>query len=447
MTKEELQKKLSEAEDTIRILKEELDDTNRGMIALSIDFENRVERRTEKLNELNKNLKVQIEKRIAALQQFAESEKKYFDLYNNAPNMYISVDPKTTRIVQFNQTLADTLGYTRDELLGADIFKVYHPDSMREAEKVFNTFIETGTVKDAELKLARKDGSSIDTILNVSAVRDQFGNIIMSNSVWVDITEKKRMERELFRVNQELESRVIQRTAELEAAIRELEAFSYSVSHDLRAPLRTINGFSQVLLEDFGESLTETAQDYLERINNASDNMGKLIDGLLRLSRISRQEINRKTNDATEIAIEIINELELSDPDRNVEWDIQQNMLAKADPELFKVVLQNILWNAWKFTRNKRKSKIKFTILNNTDTNAKDNSDNVFCVKDNGAGFNMEYVSKIFEPFQRLHSDMDYSGTGIGMATVKRVINRHGGRIWAEGAVGKGASVFFTLPE
>ena len=227
---------------------------------------------------------------------------------------------------------------------------------------------------------------------------------------------------------------------ELEGANRELEAFSYSVSHDLRAPLRTIDGFSQILQEDFEEVLDEEGLDYLGRVRTASAHMATLIDDLLDLSRVGRRPLRRESVDLTRLAVEIIEELRVSQPERNVEFVVEKDINAYGDVSLLKVALENLLGNAWKFTQREPRARIEFGADRNPGTLAP-----VYYVRDNGAGFDQTYADKLFGAFQRLHGQDEFEGTGIGLATVARIIHRHGGRVWAEGEVGKGATFHFTL--
>jgi signal transduction histidine kinase len=244
----------------------------------------------------------------------------------------------------------------------------------------------------------------------------------------------------LFRSLKQREEALQQRTLQLETANSELDAFSYSVSHDLRAPLRTIDGFSLALLEDYAERLDETGKDYLQRIRSGSQNMGQLIDDLLNLSRISRRQIQRKHLDLSALVRDIATKLKQQAPQRQVEITISEGIRVEADPGLLRVGMENLLNNAWKFTGKRDAAKIKFGV---------DQRDGmpVYFIRDNGVGFDMAYVDKLFGAFQRLHGRAEFPGTGIGLATVRRIIHRHGGRIWAEGEIHKGATFYFTLPK
>jgi len=278
-----------------------------------------------------------------------------------------------------------------------------------------------------------------------SESNDEIGHLGTAFNAMLDQIQLREQARsvaaqELTLAKLELEQRVRDRTAELETANKELEAFSYSVSHDLRAPLRSINGFAHALAEDYGSQLDVNARDYLNRVQKASERMGLLIDDLLNLSRLSRAPLHRDGINLSAIASEVIDDLRKTEPGRSVDVVITPDMTCNGDPNLLRVALQNLIGNAWKYTRRTAQAHIKFTVT-------KENDRHVYCVRDNGAGFNMQYADKLFSPFQRLHSAQEFEGTGVGLATVSRVIKRHGGNIWAESVVGQGATFCFTLGE
>ena len=247
--------------------------------------------------------------------------------------------------------------------------------------------------------------------------------------------ERRRADDETRVLNRQLE----ERTAELEAANQELEAFSYSVSHDLRAPLRSIDGFTQALAEDYADRLDEQARDYTQRVRKAAQRMGILIDDLLRLSRVTRAEMHRRSVDLSAVALEVAGALRVTEPNREISIEVEAGLAGLGDPQLLRVALENLLGNAWKFTSRVAAPRIEFGAT-------QQNGATTYFIRDNGAGFDSQYAGKLFSAFQRLHSSAEYPGTGIGLATVQRVILRHGGRVWAEGEVGKGATFYFTLP-
>ncbi len=229
-----------------------------------------------------------------------------------------------------------------------------------------------------------------------------------------------------------------ERTFELAALNKELAAFAYSVSHDLRAPLRGIDGFSQALLEDYADKLDAEGQDYLRRVRAASQRMGQLIDDLLKLSRVTRAQVRRETVDLSSLAQVVAAELEQREPERQVEFVIGEGLITKGDARLLRVMLENLLGNAWKFTAKHPRTRIEFRVTQHKGESA-------YFVRDDGVGFDMAYADKLFGAFQRLHSADEFEGTGIGLATVQRIIHRHGGRVWAEGAEEQGATFYFTL--
>jgi light-regulated signal transduction histidine kinase (bacteriophytochrome) len=253
-----------------------------------------------------------------------------------------------------------------------------------------------------------------------------------------DITAHKRADEESRRLNTELEQRVRARTAQLEASNKELEAFVYSASHDLRAPLRGIDGWSLALVEDYGNQLEPGALNYLDRVRSETHRMGHLIDDLLQLSRISRSEMHRDTVDLSRAAESIAARLREAHPKRQLEFTIQPAITAFGDGRLLEVALTNLLQNAVKFSGSRAHARIQFDAVERE-------GQTVFTVRDNGVGFDMAYASHLFGPFQRLHSDSEFPGSGIGLATVQRVIHRHGGRVWAEAEPGQGATFYFTL--
>jgi light-regulated signal transduction histidine kinase (bacteriophytochrome) len=253
-----------------------------------------------------------------------------------------------------------------------------------------------------------------------------------------EIEEREQAQQEIQRLNAELDRRVAERTAELQAANDELESFSYSVSHDLRAPLRSIDGFSKIVIEEYADKLGSSGEGYLRRVRSGSQRMAQLIDDLLKLSRITRSEMQRRTVDLSALAREIADNLRVDQAERQAVFTIEPGLIVSADADLMRIVLDNLLGNAWKFTGKRAGARIEVRRTRRDDQE-------VYFVRDNGAGFDMAYADKLFGAFQRLHTMAEFDGTGIGLATAQRIIRRHGGRIWAEAAVDRGATFYFAL--
>jgi len=342
-------------------------------------------------------------------------------------------------VTSWNAGAERLFGYRAAEMIGRSVTILNPPENTDEEPHILTLLRRGERIDHYETVRVRKDGQRIAVSVSISPLKDADGRITGASNITRDITHLKRAEEEIRRLNAELEQRVVERTAQLEATNKELEAFSYSVSHDLRAPLRGIDGFSRVLEEDFAGKLDETGRSHLQRVRAAAQRMGALIDDMLMLSQVTRKEMRRELVDLSALAESIAAELRKAEPERHAEFRITPGLAAKGDPVLLRAVLENLLGNAWKFTSKRPEATIEFGRI------ASNGDDNAYFVRDNGAGFDMAYASKLFGAFQRLHAAAEFRGTGIGLATVQRIVRRHGGRAWAEGAVDKGATFYFTL--
>jgi PAS domain S-box-containing protein len=359
------------------------------------------------------------------------------------------------RVLDVNESFCRLYGYAREEVLGRTTL----PGGLglwvqpADRDRLVAGLRAAGEVVDFEAPLRRRDGS-VFTGLMASSLLEIAGQVC-NLSIIRDITARKRAElarreserrleeaqAQMRRLNEELEERIRRRTALLETANAELDAFCYSVSHDLRAPLRGIDGFSQALLEECAGQLDEQGRHYLQRVRSGTRRMGLLIEDLLKLSRVSRGALNREPLDLSALARELLEDLRQRDPDRTVAVQVEDGLAAVGDPGLVRLALENLLGNAWKYTARTPGARIAFT------RHPWPGQGQAFRVQDNGAGFDMAYVDKLFTAFQRLHSAQDFEGSGIGLAIVQRVVRRHGGQVWAVGAEGSGAAFHFTLPE
>jgi PAS domain S-box-containing protein len=370
-----------------------------------------------------------------AEQALRESEERFRTLADTSSSGIVTIRDEA---VLYANSAAETItGFTRAELLKLEFWEIMHPD-YRELVKAHGLIAQKGksTPSSYELKIVMKSGD--EKWILASAARMMLEGSPATVVTFLDITDRKRAEEQLLQLNEELEDRVTQRTAQLEAANKELEAFSYSVSHDLRAPLRSIDGFSHAILEDYAGKLDAQGKDYLQRVRAATLRMADLIDDLLDLSRVTRTEMHMEKVSLSEMASSIAAELQRNDPERRVDFGIASKLAVKGDPHLLRVMLQNLMENAWKFTGKHERAKIELGAM-------KLDGKTCYFVRDDGAGFDMAYASKLFAPFQRLHTLSEFPGTGIGLATVQRIIRRHGGEVWAEGEIEKGATFYFTM--
>jgi PAS domain S-box-containing protein len=349
----------------------------------------------------------------------------------------LMLDPEGN-VLSWNAGAERLIGYRAEEILGLHISRFYPEEGATpSAEEALAIAAAEGHFREEGWRV-RKDGSRFWADVTLTALRDRGGALRGFAKITHDMTERRAADEEIRTLNAELEQRVRLRTAELDRALKELEAFSYSVSHDLRAPLRAIDGFSQALLGHGADRLDDQGRHFLDRIRAGALRMSELIDDLLLLSRVSRSELRRGPLDMGEIASAIVAEQRRRHPGREADVRIAEGMAAAGDRRLLAIALENLLDNAWKFTSRQPCARIEV----GSEPRA---GENVYFVRDNGAGFDMAYADKLFGAFQRLHDAGEFEGTGIGLATAQRVIARHGGRIWAEGRPGQGATFFFTL--
>ena len=365
-----------------------------------------------------------------------ESEAKFKAVVDNSPTK-IHIKDAEGRYVLVNPEAEKLFGFTDEEARGKTTYDIF-PKEVADAFTAHDRAVaDSGETVEQTEEFTREDG--VHTYLTVKfPIPDGQGGVAGIAAIGTDITERKRAEEEVRAINAELEQRVKARTAELTATNKELETFAYTIAHDLRAPLRSMDGFSQALLEDCADKLDAKGRDYLKRIRGASQTMARLIDDILKLSRVTRAQIEPSEVDLSGLAQATARVLRKIDSDRQVVFDIAPGVVANGDGRLLRQVFDNLLGNAWKFTTKNPRACIEFGVTDHEGEPA-------YYVRDDGAGFDMAYADKLFEPFQRLHSATEFAGSGIGLATVARIVRRHGGRVWAESEIGRGATVYFTL--
>ncbi len=343
----------------------------------------------------------------------------------------------TGTIVSWNAGAERMFGYTIMEAIGQKVDFLIPPDRLEEERRTLNR-IQSGRIEHYETVRQRKDGTIFFVSITLSPIKNVDGKIIGASASARDISDRIRAEEQIRALNTQLEERVLQRTAELAATNKELEAFTYTVSHDLRAPLRHIDAFAQMLEEDLHPNISDPGKRYLERIRNGVKNMGQLVDDLLNLSRVGRLEIIQRNIRLNVIVDEVLAELKPEFEARKIEWQVGELPCAECDPGLIKQVFTNLISNAIKYSRPRETAVIQID-------KALVNGETAVFVRDNGVGFNMKYVNKLFGVFQRLHRTEDFEGTGVGLATVQRIVQLHGGRVWAEAKLDGGATFYFTL--
>jgi PAS domain S-box-containing protein len=364
--------------------------------------------------------------RKKAEESLKESEERFRALANNIPQLAWMADG-TGWLFWYNQRWYNYTGTNLEEMKGWGWQKVHHPDYVQPVTGKFSQHVATGEAWEDTFPLRGKDGNYRWFLSRAFPIRDAQGMITRWFGTNTDITETLEAEDKLKRY-----------TSELESANKELESFAYSVSHDLRAPLRTLDGFSEMVVMEYGDKLDETGKDYLNRIRKAGQTMSQLTEDILKLSRITRAEMHNGTVNLSEMAISIADELKATQSDRRAEFIIVPDMMVNGDKALLQILLRNLLENSWKYTGKRTDVQIEMGVSRQDDKT-------VYFVKDNGIGFDMQYKDKLFQPFQRLHNDKGYPGTGIGLATAQRVVRKHGGDIWAESEMGKGTTFYFTL--
>ena len=391
------------------------------------------------LDDARLNLSVQLRQLEAGEKALRQSERQ-FRLLAEQTSLGIAVI-QYGKVMFANNGLSEICGYTVDEIINWEaggFARVIAPEDL-PAIIEHNRMMESGEISEIQqstVGVITKGG--LRKSLQFFARTIEWYNSNANLLTFIDVSVLLNEEGSKSVEHEKLETILRGRTAELERANRELESFAYSVSHDLRAPLRAVTGFARALNNDFGKQLPEEGQNYLFRLRNAADYMDKLIDAFLRLSRVTRGELKRTTVDLGLLAEGVVANLERETPGRKVNFSISPDMIEQVDPTLMQLVFENLLGNAWKYTRDKSEAIITFTSMTK-------GGEKLYCVSDNGAGFDMHYSSKLFMPFQRLHKQSEFEGIGIGLAITQKIIFRHGGRIWAQAEVGKGTSIFFTL--
>lgn len=392
-------------------------------------------------------LESSIEERVQAERLLRATEEQFRRAVIDSP-FPIMLHAEDGAVLQISQSWCDISGYSAEELTTiGDWAERAYGERMNHVRAQIDELYQLNHRKyEGDYTIRTKSGDSRIWEFSSAPLGLLPDGRRLVISMGMDVTERRKSEQSIQQLNSELEQRVRERTSKLEISNKELEAFSYSVSHDLRAPLRGIDGWSLALMEDFGAQLDPRARQYLERVRSETERMGLLIDDLLELSRVSRAEVCMVSIDLSALAQRIADRLQTLHPNRQIEFLIEAGAAAHGDPRLIEIVLNNLLENACKFTGKREKARIEFG-----KTNEAPDSDslpsNTFFVRDNGAGFDMAYAKKLFGSFQRLHKASEFPGTGIGLTTVQRIIHRHGGRVWARAKVDEGAEFFFSLPE
>jgi PAS domain S-box-containing protein len=403
------------------------------------ELEQRVEERTKELNQANKNLMAEIAAREQMAQALQASEARYRSVVDSQSELICRWRPDGT-LTFVNAAYCRNFDKTREELVGHSFMPLIPEEDHAGIEAHFTSLHKDNPVDTHEHRVIAPNGQIRWQRWTNHATFNEKGQIVEFQSVGNDVTERRQVEMEVKRYREHLEELVAQRTTELQASNKELEAFSYTIAHDLRSPLRSITSFSQILKAEAAQKLNDEELDSLNRVISSGKYMAQLIDDILRLARITRNEMRLENIDVSAMCQQVAARLNQSEPERSVTWKIAPGINVWGDHKAVAILLDNLLENAWKFTRDASNATIELGT-------SYDQGEETFFVKDNGVGFDMQYVNKLFHAFQRLHHPSQFEGTGIGLATVRHIVERHGGKVWVQAVEGEGATFYISLPK